>query len=72
MGARAILQALTRLRPSRQAATQFFEGAATAAGFFGGLALVALGVAMLSAAAGVIVGGVELTALAALYARGRG
>jgi hypothetical protein len=72
MDARTVLRKLASLRLTRRAATSFLEGAAVAAGFFGGLGLVAIGVGMVHAAAGVIVGGVELATCAVLYARGHG
>lgn len=46
------------------------EGFATAAAFFAGLTLIAYGTALISLPAGLIVGGVLLTAGSLLYARG--
>lgn len=71
MGARVLRRTLTWLRPNSRALRAGLEGVATACGFFGGLALVALGVGMVSTPAGLITGGVELTTLTVLYARSR-
>jgi uncharacterized membrane protein YgdD (TMEM256/DUF423 family) len=46
------------------------EGTVATAAFLAGLALVAFGVALIYLPAGLIVGGVELAAGAALFARG--
>ena len=48
------------------------ENVATTAAFLGGLAMIALGVALVSLPAGIVTGGVELVAGASLYARGAG
>lgn len=45
------------------------ENGTTALAFLGGLGMVAYGVALVSLPAGLIVGGAELAAGAALYAR---
>jgi hypothetical protein len=76
MAEHAFRRTLSWLRPKLRvrvrAAGALLEAATTAIAFFGGLGLVALGVAMVYAPAGVIVGGAELTTMAVLYARGRG
>lgn len=57
-------------RVTRHISRRVVESVATTIVFAGGLALVALGVGMISLAAGLIVGGVQLAAVAVLYERG--
>jgi hypothetical protein len=48
------------------------RGALASLAFLAGLGLIAFGVGMISVPAGLIVAGVEISAAAALYARGEG
>lgn len=59
-----------RISRALRAHRKSIEGAAASLAFLAGLALVAGGVAMIYLPAGLIVGGVELAAGAALFARG--
>lgn len=58
-------------RLARRISRRMVESAATTVCFLGGLALIALGVALVALPAGLIVAGIELACAAVLYERGR-
>lgn len=65
------MTAVTLGRVTRHITRRMVESVATTLCFVGGLGLVAFGVALIALPAGLIVAGVQLSAVAVLYERGK-